>query len=192
MQEFRLRTGFVHLPPAFYGWRHHNDLIRISRSPELAPWSLGTSYDRPIARRLVEEAGVPRELFGMKKRAVSVTIGIDKECYFDAQALRISDEMQRLLAEHACSACGMGVKINLALSAALHRGVRKLHRHWLESRVSVAPAAHRTSGMARRVLTAADRAWPIRRRYMAPFSEFNFATQIANASLAEDYMAFEA
>jgi hypothetical protein len=87
LQEFRLRVGFVHLPPAFYGWRHHHDLIKISRSPELSRWSLGTSYDRPIPRRLVEQGGVPRELLGMKKRAVSVTIGIDKNSYLDSETL---------------------------------------------------------------------------------------------------------
>jgi hypothetical protein len=191
LQEFRLRAGFVHLPPAFFGWRHHDDLIKISRSAELAPWSLGTSYDRPIARRLVEEAGVPRELFGMKKRAVSVTIGIDKKSYLDAEALHISTEMQRRLAEHACSASGTGVKMNLALSTALHRAVRALHGFWLDTHVAAAPVKNQSSGMTRRMLVRADRAWPIRRRYMAPFSALNFAPQVANASLKDDYLPFD-
>jgi hypothetical protein len=30
----------------------------------------GTDYNRPICRRIVEEAGVPRHLFGMQKKAV--------------------------------------------------------------------------------------------------------------------------
>jgi hypothetical protein len=192
LQEFRLRVGFVHLPPALYGWRHHGDLIKISRSSELAPWSLGTSYDRPIARRLVEEAGVPRELFGMKKRAVSVTIGIDKKSYFDSEALLVTAEMQRRLAEHACAASSTGVKVNLALASALHGATRILHRHWVDSRLAAIPVQNqnRWSGIARRMLIRADRAWPIRRRYMAPFSEINFSTQIANASLIEDYLSF--
>jgi hypothetical protein len=34
----------------------------------MLPWRLGTGYyDRPIARRIAEEAGVPRENFGHKK-----------------------------------------------------------------------------------------------------------------------------
>jgi hypothetical protein len=32
------------------------------------PWSLGAGYDKPIARRLAEEAGVPRHLFGQAKK----------------------------------------------------------------------------------------------------------------------------
>jgi hypothetical protein len=191
LQEFRLRVGFVHLPPAFFGWRHHSDLIKISRSPELAPWSLGTSYDRPIARRLVEESGVPRELFGMKKKAVSVTIGIDKKSYLDADSLGISTEMQHRLREYACSASGPGVKMHLALSTALHGAVRVLHRNWQDGHVATASVQNQSSSMARRMLVQVDRAWPIRRRYMAPFSELNFSTQVANASLVEDYLPLD-
>ncbi len=71
MQEFRLRVAFVHLPVPLLTFTRHADLERISRSDEMAPWRLGTKYDRPIPRRLVEEAGVPREAFGMEKRAIS-------------------------------------------------------------------------------------------------------------------------
>ncbi|MGH7793073.1 MAG: hypothetical protein ACREOB_12235, partial [Thermodesulfobacteriota bacterium] len=39
----------------------------INRSPEMKPWCVVGNYDRPIARRIVEEAGVPRELFGNRK-----------------------------------------------------------------------------------------------------------------------------
>jgi hypothetical protein len=30
-------------------------------------WQLNNNYDRPIPRRIIEEAGVPRELFGLNK-----------------------------------------------------------------------------------------------------------------------------
>ena len=36
----------------------------LACSDEMAPWSLGNDYDRPIPRRIVEEAGIPRALFG--------------------------------------------------------------------------------------------------------------------------------
>ena len=39
-------------------------------SVEMAPWRLGTSYDRPIPRRIAEAAGVPRQAFGQRKKAV--------------------------------------------------------------------------------------------------------------------------
>lgn len=86
LHGFRLRTGFVHFPVPLSTYTQHPSLHEISNSPEMRPWSVsdwtgswrdillgraGPSYDRPIARRIVEEEGVPRELFGQTKRAVS-------------------------------------------------------------------------------------------------------------------------
>lgn len=66
--EFRLRAGFVHLPAPYMGALHGPAIFRLTHSPEMRPWTLGTGlYDRPIARRIAEEAGVPRELFGHLK-----------------------------------------------------------------------------------------------------------------------------
>lgn len=66
--EFRLRTGFVHYPVPYVGALHGPAIHRITHSAEMRPWRLGTGYyDRPIARRIAEEAGVPRESFGQRK-----------------------------------------------------------------------------------------------------------------------------
>jgi len=43
--------------------------------PEMAPWRLNSAYDRPIPRRILEEASVPRELFGMRKEVTTVDCG---------------------------------------------------------------------------------------------------------------------
>jgi hypothetical protein len=40
----------------------------------MAPWRLENSYDRPIARRFAEQAGIPREFFGQKKMATIVAM----------------------------------------------------------------------------------------------------------------------
>ena len=72
LTEFRLRTGFVHLPVPFIGALGHADITRITHAEEMRPFSVGGSYDRPIPRRIAEEAGVPRELFGQRKEMVSV------------------------------------------------------------------------------------------------------------------------
>ncbi|HEY7205106.1 MAG TPA: hypothetical protein VIA61_12455 [Methylomirabilota bacterium] len=74
MAEFRLRVGFVNLAIPFMGCVQHPAIHAISNSDELRPWALGTAYDRPIARRLVEEAGVPRELFGQSKKAAALPL----------------------------------------------------------------------------------------------------------------------
>ena len=70
MYEFRLRTGFIHLPVPFIGAIHCRRIFEISTSQEMKPWSVGGEYDRPIPRRILEEAGVPRDLFGQTKQAV--------------------------------------------------------------------------------------------------------------------------
>lgn len=69
--EFRLRVGFVHFPVPQSHHRLHPWIERISCSPEMAPWRLGRDYDRPIPRRIAEEAGVPREWFGVSKKAIT-------------------------------------------------------------------------------------------------------------------------
>ena len=67
--EYRLKKGLIHCPVPFWGSDQFDSILRISRSPEMKPWVLGGEYDRPIPRRLVEDAGVPRHLFGVRKSA---------------------------------------------------------------------------------------------------------------------------
>ena len=66
--EFRLRTGFVHYPLPYVGALHGPAIYAITHSAEMRPWKLGNGYyDRPIPRRIAEEAGVPRAGFGQRK-----------------------------------------------------------------------------------------------------------------------------
>ena len=66
--EFRLRAGYIHYPPLYVGALHGPALYRITHSDEMRPWNLGKGYyERPIARRIAEEAGVPRAAFGHEK-----------------------------------------------------------------------------------------------------------------------------
>jgi len=67
LSEFRLRVGFLNFSPLFVAAPHVAAVHRISRGDAMRPWRLGGSYDRPIARRILEEAGVARELFGQQK-----------------------------------------------------------------------------------------------------------------------------
>ena len=76
--EFRLRRDFVHVPLPFCAAQRHADIARISHSEEMKAFSIGGDYDRPIPRRIMEEAGVPRELIGTGKKAVSLLCFIDK------------------------------------------------------------------------------------------------------------------
>lgn len=74
LAEYRLLVGFLHCPVAFWGVRRLREIHAISVSPEMRPWDVPGPYSRPVCRRLAEEAGVPRELFGQRKRAVAVLL----------------------------------------------------------------------------------------------------------------------
>jgi hypothetical protein len=71
LSEFRLRVGFLQFVPLFVGALHPRSLHAISVSPEMKPWSVGGPYDRPILRRILEEAGIPRASFGQRKHGSS-------------------------------------------------------------------------------------------------------------------------
>jgi len=69
MLYFRARVGFTFLAVPSIGYSQYMSLQSIANSEEMRPWSLlREEYDRPIPRRIVEEAGVPRELFGHTKK----------------------------------------------------------------------------------------------------------------------------
>jgi hypothetical protein len=78
LQEFRLKVGFIHLPVPLLTFTRHADLQRISKSLEMRPWRVGGYYDRPIPRRLVEEAGVPRRAYAKEKRAITQPFWLQK------------------------------------------------------------------------------------------------------------------
>jgi hypothetical protein len=69
LTEVRLQAGYVQLAFPYIGARSRTDIFRITESEEMEPWRLHTNYDRPIPRRLAEQAGLPREQFGQVKMA---------------------------------------------------------------------------------------------------------------------------
>jgi len=71
MFYFRTRVGFLHLAVPSIGYSQYASLQTISNSEEMRSWTLNRAYDRPIPRRIVEDAGVGRELFGQTKRAAA-------------------------------------------------------------------------------------------------------------------------
>ena len=72
LSEYRLWAGFLHCPLPFAGARQAAAIGALSRSREMAPWHTGSYYSRPICRRILEDAGVPRDAFGRWKKSVSV------------------------------------------------------------------------------------------------------------------------
>ena len=81
--EHRLALGCIHFPVPFVGVRQIRDVHALSNSPELATWDVSGDYSRPICRRIVEEAGVPRECFGMSKKAITTHFGTGESMLSD-------------------------------------------------------------------------------------------------------------
>jgi hypothetical protein len=68
LSEIRLKSGFIHCSFLFWLSRFRALLLEISGSEEMKRWSIRSSYDRPIPRRMLEEAGIPRSEFGYVKK----------------------------------------------------------------------------------------------------------------------------
>jgi hypothetical protein len=189
LQEFRLRTGFVHLPPAVFGWRHFMTAIGISNSAAMKPWALDNGYyDRPIPRRMLEERGIPRESFGMVKRAVTETIGIDNDRYITPEDLGLTAELDGRLREHMDSHAGVGVAANMFVSNLVHDAVRRGHR----SARSIRKASRKGESLswskrALKQILAKGQFAAVRWKYMQPFTKLSFAPHVVIEDLKRDY-----
>jgi hypothetical protein len=84
LNEFRLRTGFVHLPVPYIHCLRWQSIRALSRSREMRPYHWGKPYNKPIARRLGEEAGASRESFGVRKKAATVMLLVGPDGYAPA------------------------------------------------------------------------------------------------------------
>jgi hypothetical protein len=94
LKEYRLRVGVLLFPVAWIGAYHKEAIRRITVSPEMKPWWVPGDYNRPIPRRLAEEAGVPRALFGQIKMATFLAPQ-DDPCAMTANGWRDFDEFCR-------------------------------------------------------------------------------------------------
>ena len=72
--EFRLRVGFIIVPIPLLTFSSLPELDAISKSEEMAPYRISSWYDRPIPRRIIEEAGVTRTMFAQRKEAINQPI----------------------------------------------------------------------------------------------------------------------
>jgi hypothetical protein len=97
LTEYRLSAGFIHVPVAFLGARQLRDIHAICQSSEMAPWDVGGQYNRPIARRIVEESGVPRGKFAATKKAASVLF-FERDSFLLPDSLR---DFKGWLTDHA-------------------------------------------------------------------------------------------
>ncbi|MBA2567160.1 MAG: hypothetical protein H0V08_05145 [Thermoleophilaceae bacterium] len=129
--EFRLVAGFINCAPAFWTATRSAGVEAINHSEELRPWIVGDRYQRPFARRVVEEAGVPRAAFGQRKQpGVGATL-TREESFLGPQSLAdyrawlrpraASLGRRRLLAAAVLDLAVRGVAPPVALLAAVAR-----------------------------------------------------------------------
>lgn len=85
LTEYRLWAGFQQLPVTHIGARHADRIHEITLSEEMRPWHRG-GYNKPIPRRICEEAGVPADAFGQAKRYGAVSFG-QKETFWTAPSV---------------------------------------------------------------------------------------------------------
>lgn len=84
--EFRLRVGYQVISPVYIGARHTRALESILTAREMEKWSVRENYDRPLPRRIAEQAGIPREGFAVKKGATGHA-SLTKEKYYSQAGL---------------------------------------------------------------------------------------------------------
>jgi hypothetical protein len=77
LTEFRLRVGFISVPVPLFAVEQRLSINQITNSDEMKDYSIGGDYDRPIPRRILEERGVDREMFGMRKTGAGFSYRFD-------------------------------------------------------------------------------------------------------------------
>lgn len=75
--EYGLHCNCVQIAPPLIGADSWTEISKITSSVEMDMYSLHNNYDRPIPRRLVEEAGVNRNEFGQGKKGGGLTYHYD-------------------------------------------------------------------------------------------------------------------
>ncbi|MBW2313898.1 MAG: hypothetical protein JRH10_06880 [Deltaproteobacteria bacterium] len=72
LAEYRLWVGALHLPVPAIGYAQMAEVEAISFQPEMERWRVPRSYDKPIARRVLVEAGVEPDSVARYNRASTV------------------------------------------------------------------------------------------------------------------------
>jgi hypothetical protein len=135
LAEYRLRVGFVHCPVPYIGHTSHPSLNRVANSAEMAPWSVGGHYDRPIARRIIEEAGIARGEFATRKYAGGALVGTSARKFRPADPSVMYTEMREFM-----TAAGAASFVDYCVAAERSRDAVKLRvgaaAHWLYGKLN--------------------------------------------------------
>lgn len=103
MTEYRLHAGFLHLPIPFMGLRQLPDLLKLSNSSEMAAWDIGGEYSRPICRRVLEQAGIARDMFGTSKTGPAIRFLRGEDAWSSAGRRAFFRWLKKHCADHGMS-----------------------------------------------------------------------------------------
>lgn len=126
LQEFRLQADFTHIPVPMIGALRHQDVLAISRSKEMEAYRVHTNYDRPIPRRILEESGVSRELFGQSKKAASILLFSEPETISSDLRREIADRVYHLRPHLAQQLSYRVAALLWKVRAVLYRGLCRI------------------------------------------------------------------
>lgn len=99
--ERRLWVDYISCPLPLFGATAWPSITKISNSEEMKKWSLFNNYDRPIPRRIVEESGVLREEFGVKKQGAGFSYSYDwKSRIIKRMAKKTGEDFNNYLKEN--------------------------------------------------------------------------------------------
>ena len=96
VSEGRLAGNYINVATPFLFGRSRPSIAAISNSEEMRRWSVGGDYDRPIPRRILEEAGAPRSAFGHSKKAI-----------LNHETAPVNRELRRQYYEWLGASCGV-------------------------------------------------------------------------------------
>ncbi|MBN1461851.1 MAG: hypothetical protein JXA57_20160, partial [Armatimonadetes bacterium] len=123
LAEYRLRVGFVSCPVPYIGGTAHSSLYRITNARDMASWSVGGSYDRPIARRIAEEAGVGRQDFATRKYGGSARIYSNTKRHPLGNPAQMNSDMTRFMTREGAAAF-----VRYCLGGRADRHAKKMRR----------------------------------------------------------------
>ena len=83
--EHRLWAGYLHAPVGQLMFDQADELRALTNSSEMQEWDIEGGYSKPICRRIVEEAGIPRDQFAQKKHAASILL-FDRNSFLSSES----------------------------------------------------------------------------------------------------------
>lgn len=93
--EFRLWVGLQNCAVPFWGGLEIDAIRGLGRSREMEPWNLSSGYNRPICRRILEEAGLERGSFAYAKVGQSPNLYMRSEFMTEASKEEYGDWLRR-------------------------------------------------------------------------------------------------